>query len=167
MYRRCPSNSPQRHIKNRSGSSTSSRKKNRALNDQENQQPIIKQTQKRNSTSLNSSTSEDFFEDSFETSGSEECPKSENNCPVELPKKRWLREATQDRTLIKENKNSSQNWNKDKDMLVQKENLMRPTVLVRAKPAEEQVNQEWQGALALMELANSHTTTGVPLYTQL
>lgn len=87
---------------------------------------------------------------------------------MELPKKRWLREAAQDLALIQGEVPVSPSQKTKEKYLVQKENQLRPTVLVRAnKPIEEESNSEWQGALALIELANSNTSATVPHYTQL
>lgn len=77
--------------------------------------------------------------------------------PIEKPKRRWLREVEYDlaRGLIKLDSSNNVNQN-------------RPTVLVHARTADNNNIpsihvQEMQGALALMELANSSNG----LYTQL
>lgn len=110
------------------------------------------------SENLNSSTtSEESFDSSVELSSIDDCLQNPvSTSPLEKPKKRWLREAAQELGF---------NTRNDK---INNENQQRPTVLVRAKPLNNIENneiQDWQGALALMELANG--TSSVPFYTQL
>lgn len=161
--RRCSSKSPQRRPKPQSGSTTPGKRK--SLQEQENIEP--RNQQKRKLSSTVSNTSEESL-DSFETLSSCFEKKGAGSIPVELPKKRWLREAAQDLALIQGEFPSSPSLKIKEKYLVQKENQLRPTVLVHAKkPVEEEFNSEWQGALALIELANSNTSSIVPHYTQL
>lgn len=103
-------------------------------------------------------TSEESCDSSLDFSCKPYLNQVRNRTPIEKPKRRWLREVEFDlaRGLISlDSNNINQNSN-------------RPTVLVHARTADNnnvpniQV-QEMQGALALMELANSSNG----FYTQL
>lgn len=117
--------------------------------------------------STTSEESYDAYEASIEISTMDENHRNSLS-PLEKPKKRWLREAAQE--LAFNNRNNIIN---NANIVNNNQNNCRPTVLVRAKPINDVENksepatmiQEWQGAMALIELANS--TSSVPLYTQL
>ncbi|XP_050314906.1 pair-rule protein odd-paired-like [Anthonomus grandis grandis] len=81
--------------------------------------------------------------------------------PSELPKKRWLREATQEQRLWDSTIDlaSPLNWNDDvsyadTEEVYDSENQKRPTVLVcvQASKNKEISNDDIQGAMALVEL---------------
>lgn len=117
-----------------------------------------------------SNTSEESCDSSFDISSNDEFKHChlEGICPLEKPKKRWLREAAQEFAI---SENNCGNILINQENLIANENQSRPTVLVRANKPTTSSNKEvsqvddWQGALALMELANAPTS--LPFYTQL
>lgn len=114
----------------------------------------------------------------FSNSGSSECDVPTNGTKstpsaLELPKKRWLREAVQNQRIWEGSNDLAKpiNWNEDvpnnssctpvKVAVVSKNDIenqqQRPTVLVRVQGGKEISNDEIQGAIALVELKNGAT----------
>lgn len=134
-------------------------------------------------SSLNASLNDDIensptSEDNCSNSGGSEFDMLHNggnspkNAYIELPKKRWLREAVQDQSLWDATNDLARpiNWSEDimynddierttnnNDFINNIENQNRPSVLVcvQGGKSKEISSDEIQGAMALVELKNA------------